>query len=352
MIERMKVLVGNAAERINTGTFHHLANICLKEFAEDIGFTSNFSIYTQRQQDQLIHEIIHDLYGEREFGILPSVEEDEDPDTMTTQSTMSNSSNTSQDSIKLNRSDILNVYSKSAAYASTVHDVLERDPDLRYFRRYERQIKRILSVFMRRKKLNNAMDYDDLLVNFQQFLSSGESRESYLSRFQHVVVDEYQDVNVVQDSIIDLLSKNAKSLTVVGDDGQAIYGFRGADSKFMLNFPEKHSVEIKRLEQNFRSTPEIVALANASIALNTVKFDKHLYSLKPSGKRPVIQPCNTPSEEGDFVADLIETNYREKGIPYKKQAILIRSGYQSPFFEQSLRKLHIQFSRKLILTNK
>ncbi len=202
------------------------------------------------------------------------------------------------------------------------------------------------------KEEMNAFDFDDLLVKWLKlFRDYPEVRQQYLDRFKHVLCDEYQDTNVIQGSLVDFFAENS-SICVVGDDAQSIYGFRFADIGNMLQFPERHTgCRVIRIEQNFRSHPEIVDVANEIISHNFHQHPKKLYSRKPPGREPVVCRVDDAHREAKYVADRIE-ELLNAGADPSEMAVLYRSSYLSSEVEFELLRRKMKYrtfgGRKLV----
>ena len=174
------------------------------------------------------------------------------------------------------------------------------------------------------------MDFDDLLFNCRALLiEHPDILKNVAERFRHVLVDEYQDTNIIQADIVDLLASCHQNLMVVGDDSQSIYSFRGANFVNIINFPNRYpDCKIFKLETNYRSTPEILHLANLSINNNEKQFPKELKAVRNKGKRPVMVSAQNVMKQADFVAQRI-TELSQSGIPLSEIAILYRAHYHS-----------------------
>src|SRR5207249_4187035 len=166
---------------------------------------------------------------------------------------------------------------------------------------------KIAERYQARKRAANVMDFDDLLVLWLKLLQQQEElRESYQRKFQFILVDEYQDTNKIQAELIDLLAERHKNLMVVGDDSQSIYSWRGANFRNILEFPKRYpNAKIYKIETNYRSTPEILAVANSAIKSNVNQFHKELAPARKSGMKPVVVPCHYASEQAAFVAQRV-----------------------------------------------
>ena len=206
------------------------------------------------------------------------------------------------------------------------------------------EIKQTVTLYERKKQALNLMDFDDLLTNWKRLLAENENiREYYSAKFMHLLVDEYQDTNKLQAEIVDLLADTNRNLMAVGDDAQSIYSFRGADFENILKFPEKYrDVTIFSLTTNYRSTPDILHLANASIVHNVRQFPKELHSVKNSGNMPSLVPLRDVFQQADFVAQRI-LDFNADGMTLNEIAVLYRSHYQSMELQMELQRRGIPF---------
>ncbi|MBN2157051.1 MAG: ATP-dependent helicase [Candidatus Lokiarchaeota archaeon] len=303
MIGRVTKLVGKKGSRCIAGTFHHIANQTLHKYGHTIGLQNNFSVMDESDQKTLMKLVIMQVLNKEERKKHP------------------------------NSARMVKIYSKQINRALTLKETLRRD-----FPQYKSSlptIQKVLIEYDKAKHRYNQLDFDDLMLYFLKFLQE-ESSKNFKKQIQHVLVDEYQDVNAVQAKIIDFLSEKAKSLVVVGDDAQAIYRFRGADFSHMLNFPKDNPTCIEyKLEENFRSTPEILKLANSSIQHNKKQFKKLLRTTLVSGELPLQVDCEDVEKESRFIIQTIE-DHQSNGIPLHKQAVLFRSAFHSIPIEQQL----------------
>jgi DNA helicase-2/ATP-dependent DNA helicase PcrA len=184
---------------------------------------------------------------------------------------------------------------------------------------------------MERKRERNVMDYDDLLLNWKRLLEEREEiARIYQGQFEHILVDEYQDTNKLQAEIVDLLAVRQRNVMVVGDDAQSIFAFRGASVEGIYEFPKRYpEARVFRLETNYRSTPEILAVANVSIASNRRQFPKRLRAARRSlGLNPALVPCSDADQQAAFVASRI-LELRDEGVSLRETAVLYRSHYHS-----------------------
>jgi len=200
-------------------------------------------------------------------------------------------------------------------------------------------------MYATRKRDTNVMDFDDLLVLWLKLLQEDEQvRERYQRRFQFVLVDEYQDTNKIQGEIIDLLAAKHENVMVVGDDSQSIYSWRGANFKNILEFPKRfQKAQIYKIETNYRSTPEILKVANAAIAANENQFAKELAPARNSGLKPAIVPCGNAHEQAAFVAQRM-LELREEGVELNQMAVLYRSHFHALELQLELTRRNIPFT--------
>ena len=245
MLKRVELLTGSQnVHRIWGGTFHRIANLILRKHAVSIGFESNYSILDSEDSKDFINVCIEEAAIDTRAKRFPKAE--------IVQSIISYANNTDQ----------------------PIEDVIIRKYP--YFEMLSQQIMRVELIFQERKKERNVMDYDDLLLNWKKLLiTKPEIAALYADQFQHILVDEYQDTNRLQAELIDLLAVKHRNVMVVGDDAQSIFKWRGAEFTNIYEFPKRYpEAEIYKLETNYRSTPEILGLANVSIANNKKQFPK------------------------------------------------------------------------------
>jgi DNA helicase-2/ATP-dependent DNA helicase PcrA len=217
--------------------------------------------------------------------------------------------------------------------------------DYAYFADIAGQIKEVEKRYTTRKRDANAMDFDDLLVLWLKLLEEQEDvREAYQRRFQFILVDEYQDTNKLQSDLIDLLAARHHNVMVVGDDAQSIYAWRGANYQNILKFPERYpETKIYKIETNYRSTPEILTVANSAIAANTLQFRKELAPARKSGNRPVLVACEDASQQALFIAQRVRQVHEEGGSLHK-MAVLYRSHFHALELQLELTRQQIPFT--------
>ena len=312
MKARIGQLVGNEnARALQMGTFHSVFARILRMEANSIGFNSDFTIYDESDSRSLIKNIVKQM-GLDDKIYKPS----------TVHSVISMQKN--------------KLYS-AEKYAED-GDLLDRDR-----RRNMPNIYKIFKSYEQRLRQANAMDFDDLLVHTYCLLKDNEDiRQKYAERFKYVLVDEYQDTNYVQQQIVWLLTKENQRITVVGDDYQSIYAFRGANINNILSFSRIYdNAKMFKLEQNYRSTQNIVAAANSLMKHNRRQIEKDVYSKKDSGEKVSIIETISDKREAAIVCRTIKDLIRKEGAHYSDFAILYRTNAQSRLFEEEMRKPEI-----------
>ncbi len=300
MLRRVELLT-NAGDvrRVWGGTFHRIANLILRRHAASIGYESNYTILDSEDAKDFVNTCVDEAGIDTKARRFPKAE--------IVQDIISFANNTDR----------------------PIEDVVAR----RYphFEPLAASIKRVDVIYMERKRERNVMDYDDLLLNWKRLLmEKPDIAALYSEQFQHILVDEYQDTNKLQAEIIDLLAVKHRNVMVVGDDAQSIFAWRGAEFTNIYEFPERYTeARVYRLENNYRSTPEILGLANVSIASNRKQFPKTLRAARPSkGLPPALVPCRDADQQAAFTASRI-LELRDEGIPLEDVAVLYRSHYHS-----------------------
>jgi DNA helicase-2/ATP-dependent DNA helicase PcrA len=245
--------------------------------------------------------------------------------------------------VKFPKGDVLrDIISFSFNTETTLEDVVRtRYP---YFSNCLDEIMSAAAQYEQRKKTLNVMDFDDLLINTRKLLMDHPPvLQRYAEKFSHVLVDEYQDTNIIQAQIVDLLASNHLNVLAVGDDSQSIYAFRGANFANIIMFPERHpGCKVFKLETNYRSTPEILHLANVSIENNYRQYQKNLRSVRKTGIRPVLIPLRDVIQQANFVAQRILELIRE-GVPINEIAVLYRAHYHSMELQMEMVRRGIPF---------
>ena len=312
MQDRIEELLEAKPARLWSGTFHHIGNRSLRLFAKDLGYRHNYGILDAEDSVDLFKVCIKNLNIK--------VQEERFPRPKVLRSIISYSVNSDK----------------------TLEETLERQHP--YFLRFHDTIEKIKAEYEAKKKASSNMDYDDLLVKWLWLLQNTErARERFSKQFQYILVDEYQDTNRLQSALIKELSAFHRNVLVVGDDAQAIYSFRGADVSNILRFPEEYpDAKIFKLESNYRSSPEILDLANDSISYNKNQFEKHLRAINENGAKPALIEVRDLRAQSNFVAQRI-LELREEGVDLKDMAVLFRAHYQAAELEMEFTKRGIPF---------
>ncbi|HZB44406.1 MAG TPA: ATP-dependent helicase, partial [Pyrinomonadaceae bacterium] len=317
MLRRVEQLTGGSgdvARRVWGGTFHRVANLVLRRHAESIGYSSNYTILDAEDAKDFISVCIDEAGVDTRARRFPKAE--------VLQDVISFATNTDQ----------------------PIEDVIARRHP--YFEPLTAAVKQVDRVYMERKRERNLMDYDDLLLNWKRLLEEkDEVARLYQEQFEHVLVDEYQDTNKLQAEIVDLLAVKHRGVMVVGDDAQSIYAWRGAEWANIYEFPKRYpEARTFRLETNYRSTPEILAVANVSIASNRKQFEKTLRAARPSlGLPPALVPCRDADQQAAFVASRV-LELRDEGVPLEETAVLYRSHYHSLELQLELTRRGIPYA--------
>ncbi len=314
MLKRVESLTGSQnVHRVWGGTFHRIANLILRRHAVSIGFNQNYSILDSEDARDLISVCVDDAAIDTTKKRFPKAE--------VVQSIISYANNTDL--------PVANV-------------IIGKYP---YFEQLTEQIERVDKIYQLRKQERNVMDYDDLLLNWKRLLvEKPEIGGLYAEQFQHILVDEYQDTNRLQAEIIDLLAVKHRNVMVVGDDAQSIFAWRGAEFTNIYEFPKRYpEAELYKLETNYRSTPEILGLANTSIACNRKQFPKVLTAVRRSRDfKPAMVPCADVEQQSAFVASRI-LELRDEGTSLEDIAVMYRSHYHSIELQLELSRRNIPY---------
>ena len=313
MMGRVTDLIGQDMSELWGGTFHSIGHRVLRRHAETLGFNRSFTIQDREDAKGLVNACIAEAEIDVKAPRFPK------PDVVG-----------DLGSLAINKQQ-------------TVREVIEdRYP---WFEPLSAQIEDVLTRYPARKQAQGLMDFDDLLVLWLKLLKEHEEvRELYQKRFQFVLVDEYQDTNQLQAELIDLLGERYKKVMVVGDDSQSIYSWRGANYENIIEFPKRYpKAQVYKIETNYRSTPEILQLANAAIAANTRQFAKELAASRGPGEKPVLAVCSAADEQAAFVAQRA-LELREEGIELNDMAVLYRSHFHALEMQLELTRRNIPFS--------
>lgn len=314
MKERIGKLVGNdLAQHLYMGTFHSIFSRILRAEAEHIGFNNNFTIYDESDSRSLIKAIVKEM-GLDDKKYKPAA-----------------------------------VHAKISMAKNNLMSAAAYDSDAAIFEQNKRaqmpEVGKIFVAYVQRCKQANAMDFDDLLtLTYQLFREHEDIRHKYAARFDYVLVDEYQDTNHVQMSIVMQLCQEKQRVCAVGDDSQSIYSFRGANIDNILNYQRQfQGTRLFKLEQNYRSTQTIVEAANSLIKHNRNQIPKDVFSENAKGEKIQYKPAYSDKEEAAIVAKDVKRIRREDGCQYSDFAILYRTNAQSRSFEEEFRKQGIPY---------
>lgn len=308
MLERAQALVGARAGSLWSGTFHHVCHRILRVHARAVGFTTNFTILDRDDALSLLKKCLKAVETPKDFP---------------------------------KKEVIASYIGKSQNTQRTLNDVLE-ETDLSHT-----DIQLVLEIAQRythMKQDQNALDFDDLLVlTLQLFKEHPEILQHYAQRFHHVLVDEFQDTNIIQSQLVDLLASYHKNLMAVGDDFQCIYSWRGANFRNIMDFPKRWpGCQIIKLERNYRSVPEVLSLANACIAGNPEQFEKTLLATRGEGRQPLVAYLHDAQEQAQMVLRYIQRAF-QSGYRPQDIAVLYRSHFHVMELELALRRQRMNY---------
>lgn len=294
------------------GTFHAIGARILREFAERIGLDRTFTIHDREDAADLMNLVRHDLDFSRTESRFPT------------------------------KGTCLSIYSRAVNAQVPLEQVLGRA--FPWCANWATELKALFAAYVEAKQRQNVLDYDDLLLYWAHMLAERDFAAEIGARFDHVLVDEYQDTNRLQATILLALKPDGRGLTVVGDDAQSIYAFRAATVRNILDFPAQFSppARIVTLEQNYRSTQPILAASNAVIALAAERFTKNLWSAREASARPLLVNVRDEADQARYVVARVLEN-REAGIRLKSQAVLFRTAHHSDTLEFELTRRNIPF---------
>lgn len=312
MLQRVDELLQVDTRAFWGGTFHSIGRRILREYAPRLGYPDQFQVIDTEDAQSLMKTVIVDLPSDDSGRRFPRAE------------------------------TLLHILGDALNLSQTTEFVLST----RYaqFWPHAERIDEAIRRYAARKVEYGVMDFDDLLFHWRRLLVDHDDvRQHYAGRFQHVLVDEYQDTNTVQAEIVDMMASVHGNLMVVGDDFQSIYSFRGANFRNIIEFPQRHpDCTTWLLQRNYRSSPEIVALANRSIQQNRLQFKKELISQEMPGELPAMVRCTDESMQSRFVAQRI-LDLREEGVALEKMAVLYRAHWQSMELQLELTRRGIPF---------
>jgi len=313
MMRRVGDLLGRQLPSLWGGTFHSIGARILRQHADSIGYRRDFTILDRDDSKDLIKACITDAGIKTKGTHFPK------PDVLA------------------------EIFSLAGNTHQTVDDLL--GGQFEYFTQFAAPIADLQKRYTDRKRATNAMDFDDLLVLWLKLLQEhAEACEHYQRRFQFILVDEYQDTNKLQGDLIDLLAARHHNVMVVGDDAQSIYAWRGANFQNIFKFPERHpGAKTFKIETNYRSTPEILRVANAAIAANTQQFTKELAPARKSGLKPALVACTDAAQQAAFIAQRV-MELPGEGVNLNQVAVLYRSHFHALELQLELTRRQIPFS--------
>jgi len=313
MLSRVEVLVRQKTKDIWGGTFHSIANRLLRQYGKKLGVSPDFTILDREDSRDLIASCV------QEAGV----------------------------DIHKRRFPRRSVLSSISSFVQNTLQSLEEVLTKRYpmFIREDEEIEKVLALYTSRKMERQLLDFDDLLSFWLRLLNENKDvRSALANQFLYILVDEYQDTNAIQGAIVDLLASKHRNITVVGDDSQSIYSFRGASFQNIITFKERYpDVKEYRLETNYRSVPEILSLANASIEHNTYRLPKQLRAKRPSGLKPALVPTNDHFVQTQFIAEYV-LHLLDEGRSLNDIAVLYRSHWHSLEIQLEFQRRNIPFS--------
>ncbi|CCF00097.1 ATP-dependent DNA helicase (plasmid) [Sinorhizobium fredii HH103] len=294
------------------GTFHGIGARLLREHAAEIGIDPDFTIHDREDSADLMNIVRHELGFSKTESRFPT------------------------------KSTCLAVYSRAVNAEQPLDEVL-RD-SFPWCSAWEKQLRELFGAYVDAKQAQNVLDYDDLLLYWAQMMGDAVLAEEAGGRFDHVLVDEYQDTNRLQASILRAMKPDGRGLTVVGDDAQSIYSFRAATVRNILDFPATFTpaAEVITLDRNYRSTQPILAAANGVIELARERFTKNLWTERESAERPRLVTVRDEAVQANYVVEQVLQN-RESGMLLKQQAVLFRTSHHSGSLEVELTRRNIPF---------
>jgi DNA helicase II / ATP-dependent DNA helicase PcrA len=295
-----------------SGTFHSIGARLLREFAERIGLAPSFTIHDRTDSADLMNLARHELGLTKTESRFPT------------------------------KATCLAIYSRTVNAQAALAQVLAQA--FPWCAEWEAELRRLFATYVEAKQRHNVLDYDDLLLYWAQVMAVPALAGEIAERFDHVLVDEYQDTNKLQAAILLGLKPEGRGLTVVGDDAQSIYSFRAATVRNILDFPRAFSppARLVTLERNYRSTQPILTAANAVISLASERFTKNLWSERTGSDRPLLVSLRDETDQTNYVVERVLAN-RENGIALKSQAVLFRTSHHSGPLEIELTRRNIPF---------
>jgi DNA helicase-2/ATP-dependent DNA helicase PcrA len=295
-----------------SGTFHGIGARLLRIYAEQIGLNVDFTIHDREDSADLMNLVRHELGFSKTESRFPT------------------------------KGTCLSIYSRVVNSEAPLASVLKANYP--WVSGWEAQLKELFAGYVEAKQVQNVLDYDDLLLYWAQMVSDPDIADDVGGRFDHILVDEYQDTNKLQSSVLMALKPGGRGLTVVGDDAQSIYSFRAATVRNILDFPNEFSpaADVITLDRNYRSTQTILAAANGVIDLARERFTKNLWTDRQSEQRPMLVTVKDEGDQANYIVEQVLAN-REVGMTLKQQAVLFRSSSHSGPLEVELTRRNIPF---------
>ena len=295
------------------GTFHGIGARLLRMYAEQIGLNVDFTIHDREDSADLMNLVRHELGFSAKQTRFPT------------------------------KGTCIAIYSRVVNSQVSIKEILKSSYP--WVLEWEEELKQLFAAYVEAKQTQNVLDYDDLLLYWAQMVSEPELAEDVGNRFDHILVDEYQDTNRLQASILMSLAPGGRGLTVVGDDAQSIYSFRAATIRNILDFPQEFlpkPADVITLDRNYRSTQPILAAANAVIELARERYTKNLWTDRASEQRPVLATVKDEIDQAAYIVEQVLAN-REVGVTLKQQAVLFRTSSHSSALEIELTRRNIPF---------
>ena len=314
MISRAETVLSTGLKKITGGTFHSFANLVLRKYAALADLKNNFTVMDRSDAEDVINHIRSKVIDKNDKR-FPK------------------------------KSTILDIYSKTINKDINIEEIIKNE--FSHFEHCTEKIIKIANLYNEYKKQHSMLDYDDLLLYLKALLLSNENlRKKLGQRYKYIMVDEYQDTNSIQAQIVQLLASEHNNVTAVGDDSQSIYSFRGANFKNILNFPKIYpDCKIVTLEQNYRSSQNILNFANEILKKAKEKYSKTLFSTIESPEKPALICCEDTKCEGEFVVQRILEFCNEEGLPLDEIAVLSRSASMMYDVETELIKQKIPYRK-------
>lgn len=313
MMRRVTELLGTELTDLWGGTFHSIGHRILRRHADLVGWRNSFSILDREDARDLLKACMADADLETGDKLVP-------------------------------KADVLyNIISMALNTRKSIAEVLAGRRD--YSRGLAVTVTDLAARYQDRKRQANVMDFDDLLILWERLLAEQPAvLEYYQRQFQFILVDEYQDTNLLQSELVDQMAAQHQNLMVVGDDSQSIYSWRGANFQNILHFPKRYpKAQVFKIETNYRSTPEILELANHAIKPNAAQFPKELAPVRSSGSKPVLAVCRDTDHQSAFIAQRV-TELREEGVDMNRMAVLYRAHFHALELQLELTRRQIPFS--------